>query len=110
VRRVTLDPEAIQHWWAALGLVGLGFVASFGRVYELYPPTTVVGFLLHLLTVVVIGGFYATMFLDCVRYRTRHRLLWIALFVVLPILSAYIYFMVTRSSYYSRRRSGEEHR
>lgn len=84
--------------WAAISLTAIGFVAPFGYVFDLNPPTTVTGFILHMSTVLVVGGFYVYMFAECFRAKSlRRRFAWILLFVVVPILSAHIYFVVTRS-------------
>jgi hypothetical protein len=101
-----MKKEAVQLWWAAGGVLVMGFIASFGSLYRVYPPTTLLGFVLHATTLFIVGGFYLVMFAECVTRPRRHRAFWIAFLIVLPILSAYIYFMVTRSVYYLRSTHG----
>ena len=51
----------------------------------------------------VILGFYLRMFFECGFAQDVHRRgVWLLLFVLLPIFSAFIYFFVTRSTGYKQ--------
>jgi len=49
----------------------------------------------------IADGFYFRMLLECILKRgISRRVLWIVFFLVMPIFSAIIYFMTTRSTLY----------
>ena len=51
---------------------------------------------------VVVLGFYLRMFWECgVAKDIRHRSAWLLFLIFVPIVSAFVYFWVTRSAWYS---------
>lgn len=81
--------EVVFHYWAVGGLLTLAFIAACGDVYETHPPTTIVGFFLHIGTVALIGGFYIAMIRDCAMTKSLpHRRWWLVFLALLPLLSA----------------------
>src|SRR5438105_350777 len=91
----------IEIWCAVASLVSLGVIAAFGSVLVSGQPETIIGIIsktvLAVLMTISVAGFYFYMFADCIRSKiVQRKILWILLFLLLPIFSAHIYFIVTR--------------
>lgn len=93
--------EIALHWWACLTVVIIGLVAAVAETPLSHLGGGVVSIVSGLAGCVV-AGFYFYMLVECVRgTRIKHRVAWIILFILFPIFSAIIYFIISRSTLYS---------
>jgi prepilin signal peptidase PulO-like enzyme (type II secretory pathway) len=94
-----MTKEQVNRRWNAVALLAVALVAAVPPTYLPTPPTSLAGFIFYGLLAVTIVGFWLRMLIECVTHeRGNHRPFWIALFFVIPIFSAFIYFANTRSS------------
>jgi hypothetical protein len=92
--------ELIFRWAAAVNVVVLGLLALFPYASR---NVAIIGepwnYLLGAVLAVVLAGFHFSMMVDCVQ-RSRgvlRTLLWVIFLIVLPIASAVVYFIFSRS-------------
>ena len=100
--------EIVLHWAAAINVVVLGLLAflpeSARRTPTIGPPWS---YLLGAVLGVTLAGFHFWMFIECARNDrwTFSRVLWLIFLLILPIASAVIYFLFTRSRSFNSRLS-----
>lgn len=91
--------ETVLHWAAAVNILMLGLLAIFPESWHGghsigAPWSYVFGAALG----VTVAGFHFRMLFECVRGQwTVVRVLWLLFLLLLPIASAVIYFLFTRS-------------
>lgn len=92
--------EVALHWAAAMSILVLGLLALFPeasrRVPTIGPPWN---YLFGAVLGLTLAGFHFWMIIECVRGGrwTVRRVLWLFFLLSLPIASAVIYFLFTRS-------------
>lgn len=104
--------DARLKWWAvaALMLTAIFFIfrASIADVFNT-PASTYLLFkiAINIIMLGVVLGFYLRMLLECGFSRdVRRRGAWLTLLIAVPVLSAFIYYFVTRSAWYRERPGG----
>jgi hypothetical protein len=105
--------EQNLRWWAisaAMIVVILSVLptrAFRALIFALEAPTVinyVAKKLLAGIVLVVVLGFYLRMVFECGFARNiYHRGAWLTLLIIVPLVSAFIYYWVTRSAYYKNR-------
>ena len=105
----TNSQDARLKWWAiaALMLTAIFYVfrASLANVLNT-PASTYLPFkiAINVIMLGVVLGFYLRMLLECGFSRdVSRRGAWLILLIVVPVLSAFIYYFVTRSAWYKER-------
>ena len=95
----------IERWyrvWAIAAMVIVVAVAPLPQeLYRSIFTSSVLGQVASGAVALIVGGFYFLMFLECglgkdLAYRWR----WMVFFVLVPIVSSFVYFFVTRSRSY----------
>lgn len=97
--------ETVLHWAAAVNVVVLGLLAIFPESWhEGHTIAAPWSYLLGAAFGVTLAGFHFWMLIECVRGRwTAVRVLWLLFLLLLPIASAVIYFLFTRSCKFHSR-------
>lgn len=99
--------EKILQWWASVTIIIMGLVVLVPKGVML--DTGHVPFGLQLaggIAGAVAATFYFRMLLECIFARDiRRRPAWIIFMIVIPLSSAVIYYMITRSAQYQRMRA-----
>jgi len=98
---ISSKSERLLHWWASITIVvmGLTVIVPRGLVDTAVVPLwlRVFGGMLG----AVVATFYFRMLFECIfRSHVAHRALWIVFFLAMPVFSAIVYFMTTRSITY----------
>jgi hypothetical protein len=101
------------RWWAISAMVIVGILAVFPRetfnnLTNLLEASTIINFIVKTLItgsiLFLVLGFYFRMLLECGFSRNvDHRGAWLTLLILVPLVSAFIYYWITRSSYYRNR-------
>jgi heme/copper-type cytochrome/quinol oxidase subunit 4 len=92
--------EIVLHWAAALSVLVLGLLALFPEAAR---RTPIIGapwnYVFGAALGVTLTGFHFWMIIECVRGGrwTLRRVLWLIFLFLLPVASAVIYFLFTRS-------------
>lgn len=92
--------EIMLHWAAAVSVLVLGLLALFPEASR---RTPMIGapwnYVFGAVLGVTLAGFHFWMIIECVRGGrwTLRRVLWLIFLFLLPIASAVIYFLFTRS-------------
>jgi hypothetical protein len=95
--------EIVLHWAAAVNTVVLGLLAflpqTARQVPAIDPPWS---YLFGAVFGVTLAGFHFWMLIECARGGrwTAGRIFWLIFLLLLPIASALVYFMFTRSGRY----------
>jgi hypothetical protein len=92
--------ETVLHWAAAVSAVVLGLLAFLPeglRERQLVGPP--MNYLIGAILGVTLVGFHFRMLFECVRGGrwTTGRVLWLIFLLLLPVASAIVYFLFTRS-------------
>jgi hypothetical protein len=101
------------RWWAISAMVIVGILAvlprgMFKNLTDLLEAPTVTNYIVETLIsgaiLFLVLGFYFRMLFECgFRRDVRHRGAWLTLLILVPLVSAFIYYWITRSSYYTNR-------
>ena len=92
--------EILLHWAAAVSVLILGLLALFPEASRRTPTIGAPwNYVFGAALGVTLVGFHFWMIVECVRGGrwTLKRVLWLLFLLVLPIASAVIYFLFTRS-------------
>jgi hypothetical protein len=110
-KRSMLKNDKVLAVWAIVALILIAIVyllpESALRLLTIEGSTNIaLTITVDVVLFVIILGFYLRMFLECGFAQDVHRRgVWLLLFVLLPIFSAFIYFFVTRSRSYKEHLS-----
>ena len=115
---MTTSRETLLRWWAIaataiLGLLAIAPVETIERIMGELSSSTVFQTVVRVLIVgtilVLVLGFYLYMLIECgLAKEVNHRSFWLMILIIIPLLSAFLYFAVTRLAAY--RRDGHEER
>jgi len=98
-----VDSTRYLFYWACFGFALIAFVAVFPEILSKHAQQNDIWKVASAILAVVIGGFYLRMIWDCLSAQhDPRRFLWLAFLIFIPVISAYIYFFVTRSIYYAK--------
>jgi hypothetical protein len=105
--------EQRLHWWAVSAAIIVGVLAllprdAFRTLMEMLAAPTIFNYITKTLltgtVLFLVLGFYLRMLFECGFARNvSHRGAWLALLILVPLVSAFIYYWGTRSSYYKDR-------
>jgi hypothetical protein len=105
--------EQRLRWWAISAAIIVGILAvlpsgAFTALTDLLEAPTVVNYIVKTLltgaVLFLVLGFYLRMLFECGFARNIcHRGAWLTLLILVPLVSAFIYYWATRSSYYKDR-------
>jgi cytochrome bd-type quinol oxidase subunit 2 len=109
--------DSILRWLAIAGMVLIAIIVLIpGSFYEEVVARSHTNIVIRISSDIVacavflaIMPFFLMMFFECGFSRHMHkRWIWLTLFFLVPLLSAYIYFFVTRSARYKEYLSRTE--
>jgi hypothetical protein len=99
--------------WAISAAIVVGILAilsdgALRTLTSLLEAPTIINYIVKTLltgaVLFLVLGFYLRMLFECGFARSiRHRGAWLTLLIVVPLVSAFIYYWTTRSSYYRER-------